>query len=102
MTAVYSRTTKERNLCVVSLFLFIHKNAEALDIQLKSNYNIAVIYSSAIFFKEACTIDENLTTLDQIHEAAKAEFLQKATRTLPLRNIVKSLGKTLGSLLRLL
>ena len=56
-----------------------------------------MIYSTAIFFKEACTIDENLTTLDQIHEAAKAEFLQKGYKDASLRNIVKSLGKTLGA-----
>ena len=63
------------------------KNAKTLDIQLTGSYNI----------REVCTIDENLTTLDQIHEAAKAEFLQKGYKDASLRNIVKSLGKTLGA-----
>ena len=35
--------------------------------------------------------------MDQIHEAAKAEFLQKGYKDASLRNIVKSLGKTLGA-----
>jgi AcrR family transcriptional regulator len=35
--------------------------------------------------------------LDQIHEAAKAEFLQKGYKDASLRNIVKSVGMTTGA-----
>lgn len=42
-------------------------------------------------------IDENLTTLERIHRAAKAEFLQKGYKDASLRNIVKSVGMTTGA-----
>lgn len=42
-------------------------------------------------------IDENLTTLARIHQAAKAEFLEKGYKDASLRNIVKSVGMTTGA-----
>ena len=43
------------------------------------------------------TIDENLTTLERIHRAAKAEFLEKGYKDASLRNIVKTVGMTTGA-----
>lgn len=43
------------------------------------------------------TIDENLTTLERIHQAAKKEFLEKGYKDASLRNIVKSVGMTTGA-----
>ena len=42
-------------------------------------------------------IDGNLTTLERIHRAARAEFLQKGYKDASLRNIVKSVGMTTGA-----
>lgn len=42
-------------------------------------------------------IEGNLTTLERIHRAAKAEFLQKGYKDASLRNIVKSVGMTTGA-----
>ena len=42
-------------------------------------------------------IDRNLTTLECIHLAAKAEFLEKGYKDASLRNIVKSVGMTTGA-----
>ena len=42
-------------------------------------------------------IEGNLTTLERIHRAAKAEFLQKGYKDSSLRNIVKSVGMTTGA-----
>ena len=42
-------------------------------------------------------IDRNLTTLERIHLAAKAEFLEKGYKDASLRNIVKSVGMTTGA-----
>lgn len=44
-----------------------------------------------------CKIDGNLTTLELIHQAAKAEFLEKGFKDASLRNIVKSVGMTTGA-----
>ena len=38
-----------------------------------------------------------MTTLERIHQAAKAEFLQKGYKDASLRNIVKSVGMTTGA-----
>lgn len=46
---------------------------------------------------EARKIGENLTTLERIHQAAKAEFLEKGYKDASLRNIVKSVGMTTGA-----
>lgn len=40
---------------------------------------------------------EELTTLERIHLAAKAEFLEKGFQSASLRNIVKSVGMTTGA-----
>ena len=40
---------------------------------------------------------ENLTTLERIHRAAKAEFLRKGYKDASLRNIVKSVDMTTGA-----
>ncbi len=40
---------------------------------------------------------EHLTTLERIHRAAKAEFLEKGFQGASLRNIVKSVGMTTGA-----
>jgi AcrR family transcriptional regulator len=42
-------------------------------------------------------VDENVTTLDRIHQAAKAEFLEKGYKDASLRNIVKTAGVTTGA-----
>ena len=42
-------------------------------------------------------IDGNLTTLERIHQAAKAEFLEKGYKDASLRNIVRSAGMTTGA-----
>ena len=42
-------------------------------------------------------MDENATTLDRIHQAAKAEFLEKGYKDASLRNIVKTAGVTTGA-----
>ncbi|MFR9193282.1 MAG: TetR/AcrR family transcriptional regulator [Anaerovoracaceae bacterium] len=42
-------------------------------------------------------MDRNLTTLERIHQAAKAEFLEKGYKDASLRNIVKSVGMTTGA-----
>lgn len=42
-------------------------------------------------------IDGNMTTLERIHWAAKAEFLEKGYKDASLRNIVKSVGMTTGA-----
>ena len=39
----------------------------------------------------------NLKTLERIHQAAKAEFLEKGYQGASLRNIVKSVGMTTGA-----
>ncbi|MFR2278951.1 MAG: TetR/AcrR family transcriptional regulator, partial [Lachnospiraceae bacterium] len=39
-----------------------------------------------------CKINGNGTTLENIHQAAKAEFLEKGYKDASLRNIVKSVG----------
>lgn len=44
-----------------------------------------------------CKINGNGTTLENIHRAAKAEFLEKGYKDASLRNIVKSLGMTTGA-----
>ncbi|HIQ62399.1 MAG TPA: TetR/AcrR family transcriptional regulator [Candidatus Avichristensenella intestinipullorum] len=41
--------------------------------------------------------EERLTTLERIHRAARAEFLEKGFRSASLRSIVKSLGMTTGA-----
>ena len=46
---------------------------------------------------EARQIDGNRTTLERIHQAAKAEFLEKGYKDASLRNIVKSVGMTTGA-----
>lgn len=40
---------------------------------------------------------EHLTTLESIHQAAKAEFLEKGFQSASLRNIVKTAGMTTGA-----
>lgn len=40
---------------------------------------------------------EHLTTLESIHRAAKAEFLEKGFKSASLRNIVKTVGMTTGA-----
>ncbi len=40
---------------------------------------------------------EHLTTLESIHRAAKAEFLEKGFQSASLRNIVKTAGMTTGA-----
>ncbi len=40
---------------------------------------------------------ENTTTLERIHKAAKAEFMEKGYQKASLRNIVKSVGMTTGA-----
>lgn len=59
------------------------------------NYNITVIYNDVI--RRAHIINEKLTTLERIHQAAKAEFLEKGYKGASLRNIVKSVGMTTGA-----
>ena len=54
-----------------------------------------MIYNSVI--RRANIIDKNLTTLERIHQAAKAEFLEKGYKDASLRNIVKSVGMTTGA-----
>mgnify|MGYP000756348056 FL=1 len=44
-----------------------------------------------------CKINGNGTTLENIHRAAKAEFLEKGYKDASLRNIVKSVGMTTGA-----
>ncbi len=41
--------------------------------------------------------EAEMTTLEKIHNAAKAEFLEKGFKSASLRNIVKSLGMTTGA-----
>ena len=53
-----------------------------------------MIYNTVM---EARKIGENLTTLERIHRAAKAEFLEKGYKDASLRNIVKSVGMTTGA-----
>jgi len=47
-----------------------------------------------------CKINGNGTTLENIHRAAKAEFLEKGYKDASLRNIVKSVGMTTGAFLK--
>ncbi|MBS5517422.1 MAG: TetR/AcrR family transcriptional regulator [Clostridiales bacterium] len=42
-------------------------------------------------------MDGNLTTVERIHRAAKAEFLEKGYKDASLRSIVKSVGMTTGA-----
>ena len=49
------------------------------------------------FITEVCKINGNGTTLENIHRAAKAEFLEKGYKDASLRNIVKSVGMTTGA-----
>lgn len=44
-----------------------------------------------------CKINVNGTTLENIHRASKAEFLEKGYKGASLRNIVKSVGMTTGA-----
>lgn len=53
-----------------------------------------MIYNGVI---EVRQINRNLTTLERIHLAAKAEFLEKGYKDASLRNIVKSVGMTTGA-----
>lgn len=50
-----------------------------------------------LYKTEARSTDENLSTLERIHKAAKTEFLKKGFRCASLRSIVKSLGMTTGA-----
>ena len=59
------------------------------------DYHITVIYNGVI--GRMNTIGGNLTTLERIHQAAKAEFLEKGYKDASLRNIVKSVGMTTGA-----
>ena len=54
------------------------------------DYHITVIYNGVI--GRMNTIGGNLTTLERIHQAAKAEVLEKGDKDASLRNIVKSVG----------
>ena len=56
---------------------------------------ITVLYSAVIL--EVCKINGNGTTLENIHRAAKAEFLEKGYKDASLRNIVKSVVMTTGA-----
>ena len=60
------------------------------------NYNITVIYNTVIK-KGENAIDGNRTTLQRIHQVAKAEFLEKGYKDASLRNIVKTAGMTTGA-----
>ena len=60
-----------------------------------TRYNITVIYNAVI--RRVNTISGNLTTLERIHQAAKAEFLEKGYKDASLRNIVKSVNMTTGA-----
>ena len=55
---------------------------------------ITVLYNSVM---EVCKINGNGTTLENIHRAAKEEFLEKGYKDASLRNIVKSVGMTTGA-----
>ena len=43
-------------------------------------------------------VENEKTTLELIHDAAKAEFMEKGFREASLRNIAKSAGVTTGAL----
>ena len=43
-------------------------------------------------------MSESLTTLERIHQAAKAEFMEKGFSSASLRAIVKAAGVTTGAL----
>ena len=76
----------------------IEKCAEStfpLDNLLSADYNIKGKYNGVIWRADA--IDGNTTTLERIHQAAKAEFLEKSYKDASLRRIVKSVGMTTGA-----
>ena len=47
---------------------------------------------------EVNRIKESQTTLERIHRAAKAEFLEKRYKDESIRNILKSVAMTTGAL----
>lgn len=59
------------------------------------DYNITVIYNDVIWGPRM--ENQSNTTLEKIHRAAKAEFLEKGFKTASLRNIVKTAGMTTGA-----
>lgn len=67
----------------------------SIDKTLLRDYNITVIYNSVI--RRRIVIEENLTTLERIHQTAKEEFLAKGYKGASLRNIVKLAGMTTGA-----
>ena len=70
------------------------KQEQILDKTHCTVYNITVLYNSVM---EVCKINGNGTTLENIHRAAKEEFLEKGYKDASLRNIVKSVGMTTGA-----
>lgn len=58
---------------------------------------VTVLYNTVIFQKECGKLSEEKKTLEAIHTAAKAEFLDKGFRSASLRNIVKQAGVTTGA-----
>ena len=56
---------------------------------------ITALYSAVI--QEVYKINGNGMTLENIHRAAKTEFLEKGYKDASLRNIVKSVGMTTGA-----
>lgn len=68
----------------------------SIDISANLQYNITVIYNIVISEGEYMPT-EHLTTLERIHQAARAEFLEKGFARASLRSIVRSLGMTTGA-----
>ena len=72
--------------------------ANSIDKGIFCEYNITVLYGGVISERRTNTVAEkDMTTLERIHVAAKAEFLAKGFKSASLRNIVKTLGMTTGA-----
>ena len=52
---------------------------------------------TARYRREEKMTKESMTTLENIHKAAKEEFLEKGFKGASLRNIVKTAGMTTGA-----
>ena len=68
------------------------------------NYSLVLLTKSflktiiiTVLYRGVYKIDGKGTTLENIHLAAKAEFLEKGYKDASLRNIVKSVGMTTGA-----
>lgn len=98
LSSVYSVL---RRRCVRIFCLLVRKKSFAAGILLLTTDTARVYNITAVYNTDTNDGTENggrvLTTLESIHAAAKAEFLEKGFKSASLRSIVKQVGMTTGA-----